>query len=133
MHAALVGNGPANYRRFICGLLWSLGLETYMRGDGQVRSPTIAIVGAAGFIGQSLARAAEGQGWQTVRIIRGRRQFEGSVRATPDLERESDLGDLLQGADICVNLAARVHITNSGPESKEVAAHCRMNTEFRSG
>jgi len=69
----------------------------------------IAIVGAGGFVGRTLAARLTADGHDVVPIVRTQRGMAGE-RRVEDIGPDTDWSDLLGGAEAVVHLAARVHV-----------------------
>lgn len=76
---------------------------------------TALLTGANGFVGTHLARMLLSHGWSVrgaVRSARGAEKLESAmeVRIVGDINACTDWGSALQGVDVVVHLAARVHV-----------------------
>ena len=70
----------------------------------------IAVVGAGGFVGQTVVRRLSDDGHEVVPIVRTPKNLPGE-RQIADLGN-ADWSSLIAGADAVVHLAARVHVMN---------------------
>lgn len=70
------------------------------------------ITGANGFIGQALVEQASNAGYGVVACTRKPAVFSSQVKniVVPDLHHESSVKEALQGIDVVIHLAARVHV-----------------------
>lgn len=88
-----------------------------MRGAILMASPAlprVACIGASGFIGRHLASRLDADGWPIRRIGRG----VGGVpvdTAVPDFAA-ADWSEILDGIEVVVHAAARVHVRESKPK-----------------
>jgi nucleoside-diphosphate-sugar epimerase len=69
----------------------------------------ILVTGANGFVGRALCRDLAGRGLPVRAAVRGRGTLEGAV-AVGDLADETDWSKALDGVEVVVHLAARVHV-----------------------
>jgi len=77
---------------------------------------TVAVSGASGFVGSRLVAAFQQRGWETVSLGRG------DFKLAPE-----DLGKLLQGVDVVVNLAGAPIIERWTDEYKKIIYASRVD------
>lgn len=81
---------------------------------------TVAVTGADGFIGAHLCAVLEHDGHRVIRIVRRRSGAGEDRRVVADLASASDLGSVLEGAEVVIHLAGRAHVlrdTEPDPDS----------------
>jgi nucleoside-diphosphate-sugar epimerase len=93
---------------------------------GREATMKVAVVGAGGFVGQSVIPRLAEDGHEIVPIVRTRRGLPGE-QPIADLGT-ANWADLLKGADAVIHLAARVHIM-SDTARDPLAEHRRINRD----
>lgn len=90
----------------------------------------VAVTGASGFVGRSLARNLQLGGCDVIAINRSSRKI-GEVPSTvsPELAPESDWRPVLKGADVVVHLAGLSQVECNRPDTRTEQAYFRVNTE----
>ena len=86
----------------------------------------IAVTGARGFVGRTLMTALAARELAAVGLVR--RDPDATQRAVGDLTTRPDLAAALDGVDVVVHLAARVHVMHE-TERDPLAAFRRANVE----
>ncbi len=92
----------------------------------------LLITGASGFVGRAIVRNCVANGHDVRALVRrDDHEFNSPVEVvrTGDLTREDVSPDALEGCDVVVNCAARVHVTReteADPEAAYRAANCDL-------
>lgn len=92
----------------------------------------IGITGANGFIGKALADFLEHDGYCVTRIIRRRESLSANgsknIAIVDDLTKENNWNSVLEGMDILIHLAARVHVMQD-PLQDPLSEFRKVNTD----
>lgn len=70
----------------------------------------VVVTGASGFVGAVTCRAAEAAGHEVVRVVRRAGSSSTGLAIIGEIDGHTDWRDVLDGADVVVHLAARVHV-----------------------
>ena len=88
----------------------------------------LAVTGAGGFVGLVLCRTAEAEGHDVVRVVRRSILASPGLAIVGDLDGHTDWRTVLDGADVVVHLAARVHVLRESAQDP-LAAFRAVNVE----
>lgn len=83
------------------------------------------VTGASGFVGGALMRAYERAGDSVVGTVR-ESPSKGRIRVAP-IDGDTDWGGTLEGVDVVIHLAARVHVMEGGDKDPDLMH--RVNVE----
>ncbi len=87
----------------------------------------ILVTGANGFIGKGLVNLLKDSGYDVVSAVRHPTNIAGE-RLVGEIDSTTDWRAALEGVDVVVHLAARVHVMKEEPETTQ-AEFYRVNTE----
>ena len=73
---------------------------------------SVLITGANGFVGRALCTTVLGLGYKVKALTRGPQVFQGGIQnvVLTDLNMEAPALEVMQGVDVVIHLAARVHV-----------------------
>ncbi|MEO8636434.1 MAG: NAD-dependent epimerase/dehydratase family protein [Gemmatimonadales bacterium] len=70
----------------------------------------LVVTGAGGFVGMVMSRTAEAEGHEVVRVVRRGGSASPGLEIVGEIDGRTDWGDVVDGADVVIHLAARVHV-----------------------
>ncbi len=88
----------------------------------------LVVTGASGFVGSVMCRSAEAEGHDVVRVVRRAASGSPGLAVIGEIGGRTDWRGVLDGADVVVHLAARVHVLRES-ESDPLKAFRAVNVE----